>query len=209
MQDLFRVEGLFYRVMSRIWQLLLLNLLMLVTSLPVVTIGAAQAAGFTVTMRMIRGEDTHLVTAYLDSFKQNFKQSTLLWSGLSILSIILMINWRYLTVMNQLSSGVALGVLIVTVLVIYLLQCSFFYIARFQDTLFHALQNVLKVAVSYPIRSLGVLIVTTVPVVIVALSPYLIVFSLYLSFFVGIGFVHFLRTYLLLALFKKVEQEKQ
>ena len=208
MQNLFQVEGLFYRVLSKVWQLMLVNFLMLLASLPLITIGAAQTAGFTVTMRIIRGEETHLITAYVESFKQNFKQSTLLWAGLSVLSLILIINWRYLFVMNQLWSIIAMGVMIVTLVTIYFLQCGFFYLARFQDSLKDSFVNVLKVLVAYPIRSVGLLVVTIVPVLIVVLSPYLIIFSLYISLFLGIGFVHMLRTYLLLALFKKVEHRQ-
>ncbi|MFL2133506.1 DUF624 domain-containing protein [Desemzia sp. FAM 24101] len=204
MQDFFRVEGPFYRIMLKIWGLFVLNLLMLITSLPILTIGAAQTAGFTVTIRMISFDETRIISTYVQSFKENLKQSTIVWSGISVLSGILVINWNYLSSFNQLNSWVTIGVAIVTLIVVHFFQVVFFYISRFEDSTKQAVINIIKLPFYYPVRTLLLLLISILPIVITLLSPYLVVFGLYISIFIGISFIHFLRTYLLLDLFKKV-----
>lgn len=204
MQDFFRVEGPFYRITMKVWGLFVLNLLMLLTSLPILTMGAAQTAGFTVTIRMISCDETKIASTYFQSFKKNLKQSTIVWSGILILSGILIINWNYLSVFNQLNSWVTVGVAIVTLLVANFFQCVFFYISRFEDSTKQVVINIIKLPFYYPVRTLLLLLISIVPIVITFLSPYLVVFGLYISVFIGISFVHFLRTYLLLNLFREI-----
>lgn len=204
MQDFFRVEGPFYRITMKIWGLFVLNLLMLITSLPILTMGAAQTAGFTVTIRMISCDETKIVSTYFQSFKKNLKQSTIVWSGILILSGILVINWNYLSLFNQLNSWVTVGVAIVTLIVVNFFQFVFFYISRFEDSTKQVVINIIKLPFYYPVRTLLLLLISIVPIVITLLSPYLVVFGLYISIFIGISFVHFLRTYLLLNLFRKI-----
>ena len=204
MQDFFRVEGPFYRIMLKIWGLLVLNLLMLITSLPILTMGAAQTAGFTVTIRMISSDETRIVSTYFQSFKENLKQSTIILSGLLVLSGILSVNWLYLSMYNQLNSWVVIGMAIVTLFVAVFFQFVFFYISHFEDSTKQVVINTIKLPFHYPIRTLLLLLLSIVPIIITLLSPYLVVFGLYISIFIGISFIHFLRTYLLLGLFRKI-----
>ena len=204
MQDFFRVEGPFYRIMLKIWGLLVLNLLMLITSLPILTMGAAQTAGFTVTIRMISSDETRIVSTYFQSFKENLKQSTIILSGLLVLSGILSVNWLYLSMYNQLNSWVVIGMAIVTLFVAVFFQFVFFYISHFEDSTKQVVINTIKLPFHYPIRTLLLLLLSIVPIIITLLSPYLVVFGLYISIFIGISFIHFLRTYLLLDLFRTI-----
>lgn len=208
MQDFFRVEGLFYRTMMKVWSLFLLNFLMLVTSLPLITIGAAQTAGFTVTTRIIRLDETKIFSTYFASFKKNFKQSTIIWLGLLAISGILVTNWLYLVKAKQFISWVAFGVMIVTILVINFFQFAFFYLSRYEDSLKKTIINIIKLPLNYPIRSLLLLLLCLLPIFLMLLSPNLFVFGLYISLFIGYSFFHFLRTYLLLSLFGKIENSE-
>ncbi|KAF1305323.1 YesL family protein [Enterococcus saccharolyticus] len=204
MQTFFRVEGPFYRVMMKVWCLLVLNLLMLLTSLPIITIGAAQTAGFTVTTRMISSDETQIVSTFFASFRKNLKQSTITWLLLMVVSGVLVTNWLYLINFQLLNNWMTIGVLIVTLFVANSCQYVFFYLARYQNSLKEMIQNLVKISIKYPFRSLLLLIVSILPIGLMV-SPYLFVSGMYLGIFIGISVWHFLRTYLLLAIFKKFE----
>ena len=79
MKGFFRYDGPFFGTMSRIFDLVVLNWLWLLLSLPIVTIGASTTALYTVTLRMARDEDTHNIRSFFQAFAANFKRSTLLW----------------------------------------------------------------------------------------------------------------------------------
>lgn len=65
--------------LSRITDLVLLNLITLAACLPVVTAGASLTAMHYVLLKMVRGEEGYILRGWLRSFKQNFRQATLIW----------------------------------------------------------------------------------------------------------------------------------
>ena len=80
MGRLFSPDSKFMRAMSRLADLILLNICFLLCSLPILTIGAAQTALYTVLFRLGTDmEDAGTVKSYFRAFLENFKQSTLLW----------------------------------------------------------------------------------------------------------------------------------
>ena len=79
MKGFFRYDGPFFSTMSRVFDLVVLNWLWLLLSLPIVTIGASTTALYTVTLRMARDEDSHNIRSFFQAFAGNFKRATLLW----------------------------------------------------------------------------------------------------------------------------------
>lgn len=204
MQSFFRVDGPLYSFLAKVWGLLVLNLLMLLTSLPIITIGAAQTAGFTVTTRMIHLNETRIVLSYFTSFKKNFKKSTVSWIILLVILAILSFDWLYLLKFYQFNSWITIGVAIVTIIGANFFQYIFFYISRIDDSLKQTFINIVKLTLTFPIRSIIMLFVMVLPVLTMLLSVELFVFGMYIGIFIGISFMHFLRTFLLLELFRKL-----
>ena len=56
-----------------------LNLLWMVCSLPIITIGASTTALYYACLKIVREEDFSAASLFFRSFKQNFKQATVLW----------------------------------------------------------------------------------------------------------------------------------
>lgn len=75
----FSPDSMFMRIMSRVADLLILNVLFLITSVPVVTIGAASTALYTVCFRLGTDREAGTVKTYFSAFRDNFKQATPLW----------------------------------------------------------------------------------------------------------------------------------
>lgn len=71
---------------SKISQLLIklcyscwLNILWMVCSIPIFTMGAATTALYDVSLKIIRGEENSLTRQFFKSFRSNFKQATVIW----------------------------------------------------------------------------------------------------------------------------------
>ena len=79
MEKLFSPDSVFMRAMSRIGDLLILNFLFLLTSIPVVTIGAGATALYTVTFRFDTDNEAGIVGSYFRAFRANWKQATAIW----------------------------------------------------------------------------------------------------------------------------------
>ena len=79
MRRLFSTDSPIMTALSSFADLMLVNLLMLLTSLPVATAGAAIAAGFCLTRSIGEGTLAHPVRSFFRAFRENFRQATLLW----------------------------------------------------------------------------------------------------------------------------------
>ena len=76
---LFSYDSKFSQIMLKLCYGCYLNLLWMVCSLPVFTAGAATAALYDVTLRIVREEDPPLTTRFFRAFRENFRQATVLW----------------------------------------------------------------------------------------------------------------------------------
>ena len=79
MSGIFSPESRFMRYMNRFADLMILNLLFLLTSLPIFTIGASLTALYTVCFRLGTDREGSTFRDYFAAFRENFGQATKLW----------------------------------------------------------------------------------------------------------------------------------
>lgn len=75
--------------------LFVLSLLWVVTSLPLITVGASSTAAYYVILKKVRREPVPLLRGFFHSFAQNFRQATVLWIIYAALAADVYILLRY------------------------------------------------------------------------------------------------------------------
>jgi len=75
---LFNSENPFWQAMGRLFDLTELNLLWLLCSIPLVTIGASTTAFYYATLALVRNEESTPLKDFFRSFRRNLKQGTLM-----------------------------------------------------------------------------------------------------------------------------------
>ena len=80
----FSIDSPVYRFMQRLWDVVKLNLLWLLFSLPIVTVGCSTIAAFSVTLKMTEDREGNIGRDLLKAFADNWKQG----STMSFISII-------------------------------------------------------------------------------------------------------------------------
>lgn len=86
--------GRFFQVAGDV---ILLNILFLVCSIPLITIGPSFTALHYSCLKIIKGEETSSWKDFFQSFCQNFFQSLVIWIGLLSVGAILSVNLHFLT----------------------------------------------------------------------------------------------------------------
>lgn len=76
---LFNIDSPLMQFLAKVADLMIINILVLVCSIPIFTIGASLTAAHYVILKMVRKEDCYIVRSFFKSFKSNFKQATLIW----------------------------------------------------------------------------------------------------------------------------------
>lgn len=80
MNQLFNPEGKLFHYANKLSDLIILNLWVVVTSIPIITIGASTTAMHCVLLNIYRNTTQSSITrCYFISFKDNFIQSTIAW----------------------------------------------------------------------------------------------------------------------------------
>ena len=151
MSKLFRMDSPLMRFLTKIADLMVLNILFCVTSIPLITIGASWTALYFVTLKMVRDEEGSVSRSYFRSFRQNFRQATLLWLGVLVVLALLVLDIR---VLNGMAGGTAPGLLrvgveILALLGIMVLQYLFPSLARFEASLADTLKNACIMALAH------------------------------------------------------------
>lgn len=98
------VRGPFTRFMGILFGLLAGNVLWIVFSLPLVTIGASTTALFHVMGKLVRDEDMNMVKSFWKSFKINFVQATGVWLILAAAYFLVYSSMRNVGNLGDLSS---------------------------------------------------------------------------------------------------------
>ena len=69
----------FGQLMMKLCYSCYLNILWFICCIPIVTIGASTTALYYTSLKIVRGEDHALTRMFFRSFRENFRQSTVLW----------------------------------------------------------------------------------------------------------------------------------
>lgn len=121
----FSYESKFSQLILALCQSCLLNLLWLVCSLPIFTIGASTTALYYVCIKIIRGEEQYVIPMFFRSFRKNFRQATQLWLILLPIGVLLGVD-GYILYHLRASSAVPMAVLW-TLLLALLIAASILY----------------------------------------------------------------------------------
>jgi uncharacterized membrane protein YesL len=92
-----QIDGWFYRVCTWIYQFTLLNLLFLISCIPIITIFPATAAAFGVTRQWVKKKEPPIVTTYFRLLKENFRQSMVFGIFIVIIGMLLYGDFRIIT----------------------------------------------------------------------------------------------------------------
>lgn len=157
MQRLFDLAAPIWRVMATVGDLILLNLFLLLSCLPVVTAGAGFTAVFDTARRLHDRSDGGVRRTFFRSFRANFAGATAIWAVLGPIGIAIALAWAFLTPTELLAWKILISV-------VYLLVFPFAWAmqARFENHPMRTLRNAVVVSIGRLPFALGILAVHAV-----------------------------------------------
>ena len=163
---MFSPDSKIMQVLGRITDLILLNLLFLITCLPIFTIGAAITALYTMCFRLMREEYNGIVKSYFRAFQDNFKPATAVWGILLIAAVPAV---YYLTQTARMGSILQFtGIFFVFILLVALMAGSYAFpwVSQFDNSALQSLQNALILSVSRLPRTAAILSINLLPAIV-------------------------------------------
>lgn len=183
----FSVDSPLYRFLVKFLDVLKLNFMWLVFSLPIVTIGASTVAAMAVALKMADDEEGYIARSFVKAFKENWKQATALWAITVVALYAVYLDFQLFNAVE----GNPILFLIIGMFSAALVVCALLYsyplLARYENTLVKTIQNSLDISRKYFGRTLLLVIVLALEWAVFQFNTTMLFFW----FLIGPGFMIF------------------
>ena len=148
------------KFLSRLVDLVVLNIFTLLYSLPVVTAGGALTAMNYVLFHYVRGDETYTIKMFRDSFRTNFRQG--IPEGILALAVAVITAVDMWALHGSESRSATLLMIIITIIAIMLfVTCVYMFAlqSRYENTVSATILNAIRLAVGNLPRSVGMAVI--------------------------------------------------
>lgn len=202
--NIFKIDSPIFNGLSRICDFLLLNLLWVLCSIPIITIGVSTTALYYCMMKINRERDSGIIKMFFKSFRQNFKQGCILTIIFLFCGISLYVDIQACkTIGGALENIITVILLVLVVIWGVMISYSFPLLAQFDNTIKNTLKNSLILAISNIKKTVPIFILNAVPVVMFFGLPYVFAFCLPLLLTFGVALIAFINSKILISVFDK------
>lgn len=204
MEGLFSVDGKGFQFLSTASELVILNLLWLLCSLPILTIGASTTALYSIAIKIVKNEESYVARGFWNSFKRNFRQATTIW--VLILAVIAILYFDFYFSAHAPVKGAAV-LFVPFALAAMLLILTGIYVfpilAVFDNSIGKTLKNSLYMALAHFPSSVLAVVVSAGPIVVVLLLHNRLSLALFLDLVIGFAFFAWVNSHIFVRLFER------
>lgn len=207
----FNYDNIVLRMLTRVIDVMLLSVLFVLFSVPIVTIGASFTAMYYTAIKGLTGDGGYVWKYFVKSFKENFKQSTVIWLILAAAFGVLGVDiWFWMTQWTTDRVEIAKPFLVVSIVLLSIAVIIFIYVfplqSKFENKVGVQLKNALIMGVRYFPTTL---LLALIACVVVWMFYYQTILSIVGFVLIGFGIVGYLNSYFLLRCFKPYLPEER
>lgn len=165
----FDLDSPLMQFLSRMADLMWLNILTLICCLPIVTAGASLTAMHYMCLKMVRNEECYITRGFFKSFKENFKQGTLIW--LLLLFVIAVLFGDFYIMKKggfDFPRILQIAITAVGVLVVFTATFVFPVLAKFDNTIWRTIKNAFIMSILQFPKTIAMIVMAVVPIVLFA-----------------------------------------
>lgn len=191
-------------VLNRLADILMLNMIYIISCIPIITIGAATTALYYITMKMAEGEKVEVWYEYKKTLKNNFKQAAIIWAVLLPIMLVVIANFLLLPAMEQ-RLGTIVGVTSVTVGIFLLIEMIFVFplLAGFNNSVINTMKNAIMIFVRHLPLTIIITAIHLLPLALGLLSLYVFISGFMVVMIFLISTIAYVESIILVRIFKK------
>lgn len=206
---IFNPDNFLNKFLSKTGDIILLNFLFLICSIPLFTIGASAAALYYSCLRIIKGGESSPRRDFFNSMKQNFKQATLIWLVFALLAIVLVWNLQFLSALHT-TASVILKYASYGIAALLALELLYIFpvVAAFENTTKNLLKNAFLFTYMHIPSTILMFFLWMIPLSLTFTDFQLLPLYVFCWFFFGFGLLAFICSWLFYRIFKKYLPEE-
>ncbi len=196
-------ESAFGRLMTRCGIIIACNVMFVLLSVPLVTIGAGYAAMYYALMRTLRGDGViNPFKEFWKGLKMNFKQATIVWLAFLLLIGFLALEWYWCGQIGGFLLTFRYGLVAIAACALVLVLYLFPTMAAFRGTIPQLLKDSLYFAFKKPLNLIVILFFNIFPMVLTYSDSQMMPLYAFIWVTCGFGLIALLTSTLLLEEFK-------
>ncbi len=163
------------QALGKMADMMWLNILTLICCIPIITAGASLTALHYMALKIVRNEECYITRGFFKSFKENFKQATIIWL-LMLVVIILLVGDFLIMKYSGLEFSKVLQIIIVAVGVLFTFTAMFVFpvLAKFDNTTWRTIKNAFLMSIMQFPKTILMVILFAIPPVVFVLFPQVI-----------------------------------
>lgn len=213
LQGLFNYDNPVWRFIGKLGDLILLNILWSICSIPVFTIGASTTAVYYVTLKLVRDEEDSTIRSFFRSFKDNFRQATAIWLLLLAAGAVLSVDFWFFSTGQMSVSGIVKTVLTAAsggmiLLYIFIAIYVFPLQSRFYNPVRRTIFNAFFMSVKHLLQTIGMIAIDLGIVAGVYFSLFYFPQLSVLLLLFGMPLIAFVNSYIFASIFERYMPKK-
>lgn len=230
MNNFMSIDGPLYRFMSRLFDMLKLNMLWLFCSglapmfiiqylllyfgleelralcfLPLITMGAATTAVYTITLRMVDEQEGYIAEAFFKAFKENFKKGCILGIIQMVAVYAIYIDFQfYQNATKNNTLFLVVGVIAIVMTFMHTVY-AFPLLARYENTLFNTMRNSYNIMLKFLPRTIFLVIILVIEFIVIFWNS----ITIFLGILIGPSCIMLTISGIAIYVFRRIEGENE
>lgn len=200
MSNVIKPDNPFFNAMGKLGDLILLNMTFILFCVPIITIGSSVSALHTAIGKLSRNHESHVIRDFFLAFKENFKNSTIIWLILAAAGAIIYFA-AFFIYRSQIGVLYIPFIFILTIYV-FIFIYAFPLQAEFINTPLRILKNSLLTAVRHLPQTIGLVLIISLPICITLMLPEIIYITMVYWVLIGFSLASFISAFLYRSVFK-------
>lgn len=196
-------DGLLYRFVNRLVDLIKLNIVFMVSCIPIFTIGTAVTAMYSITLKMCKNQEGYIVKGYFNSFKANFIKSTKIWLIFLFVFLVLGIDFFYTASILNLSRVIQVVWMAVFLIVTMIASYTFPQIAFFENSISNYLKNAFIMSMTRIGFTVPIVLLNLIFVFCAAMGGKFLMYGARVYIFFGWALIAFVNSFLFNKVFER------
>ncbi len=202
---IFSIESPLYKFFSRLWDIIVLNFMWFIFSIPVITLGASTVAAYSVALKMVDDEEGYIIPSFVKAFRENLKQGMALGLITIAAAYVVYLDFAMFHILEEsplplLMIGILAGAyFILSLLYAYPLA------ARYRNSILGTIRNSLEISLRYIFRTLILLVLVVLAIAMILWNTTTFLIGL----LIGPAFIIFMIAAFAKRIFQKIEREQE
>lgn len=195
----FNIDNPFFELMGRLGDIMIVNVLFIICSLPIVTIGASFCAMYGTFFRLMDGIEGSLVKTFLSNFRKCLKRGTKAWALVAVSGLVLIFDIVFLGWVDMAGLWTVVGIAVGCLLFLWAMLAAWLFAVFAEEDcgMKEGVRRAMLLSVRHLPATIVMMVLNSIPFICFALGARYVGLAVPVYLVVGFGLTGYVNAYFL------------